>query len=77
MPLETIRAFQDHGVVARTLDEGLDEARQVFDDLARVGIDYDDVTATLEREGVEKFAQSFEELLDGVRAKKGELAQVA
>jgi transaldolase len=74
MPLETIRAFQDHGRVARTLDQGLDEARRVFEELGRVGVDYDDVTATLEREGVEKFAQSFEELLDGVRAKRGELA---
>ena len=38
------------------------------------GVDYDDVIETLEREGVEKFAQSFDELLDGVRAKRGELA---
>ena len=43
MPLETVRAFQDHGNVARTLDQGLDEAQRVFDDLARVGVDYDDV----------------------------------
>jgi transaldolase len=74
MPRETIRAFQDHGRVARTLDEGLDEAHRVLEQLERVGVDYDDVTATLEREGVDKFAQSFEELLDGVRAKRGELA---
>ncbi len=74
MPLETVRAFQDHGEVARTLDRGLEEARQVFEQLERVGVDYDDVTATLEREGVEKFAESFEQLLDGVRAKRGELA---
>jgi transaldolase len=74
MPLETIRAFQDHGRVARTLDENVDDARRVLDELARVGVDYDDVIDTLEREGVEKFAQSFEELLDGVRAKRGELA---
>ncbi len=74
MPLETVRAFQDHGNVARTLDQGLVEARRVFAELARIGVDYDDVTDTLEREGVEKFAQSFDELLDGVRAKRGELA---
>jgi transaldolase len=42
--------------------------------LAEVGVDYDDVTQTLELEGVQKFADSFEELLDGVRAKRGELA---
>jgi transaldolase len=63
-----------HGHVARTLDRNVEEAHHVLEELARVGIDYDDVIETLEREGVEKFAQSFEELLEGVRAKRGELA---
>jgi transaldolase len=74
MPLETIEAFQDHGEVQRTLDRGLEEARQVLADLERVGVDYADVTDTIEREGVEKFAASFDELLEGIRAKRGELA---
>jgi transaldolase len=73
MPEETIRAFQDHGEVALTLERDLDEAQRVFDRIAEAGVDYDDVVATLEREGVEKFADSFRELLDGVRAKRGEL----
>src|SRR5437763_85833 len=73
MPQETIEAFQDHGRVAATLATGLDEARQLFDDLAAAGIDYDDVVETLEREGVQKFSDSFAELLDGVTAKRGEL----
>jgi transaldolase len=73
MPKETIEAFQDHGEVRPTLEEGLDEARQLFDELARAGIDYDDVTRVLEEEGVQKFADSFDELLDGIRAKRGEL----
>ena len=66
-------AFQDHGDVALTLEQGLDEAEEVFRRIAEAGVDYDDVTATLEREGVEKFADSFAELLDGIRAKSGEL----
>ena len=74
MPLETIEAFQDHGVVADTLESGLDEARQLLADLERAGVDYDDVVDTLEREGVEKFADSFEQLLAGIRAKRAELA---
>ena len=74
MPVETIEAFQDHGTVADTLTAGLDEARALFDELARVGVDYDDVTDTLEREGVQKFSDSFDELLDGIRAKRSELA---
>jgi transaldolase len=74
MPLETIRAFQDHGTVASTLEQGLDEAEELLAELERAGVDYDDVTDTLEREGVQKFADSFEELLEGIRAKRAELA---
>jgi transaldolase len=73
MPKETIEAFQDHGEVRLTLAEGLDEARQLFDELARAGIDYDDVTRVLEEEGVQKFADSFDELLNGIGAKRGQL----
>jgi transaldolase len=73
MPVETIEV-QDHGTVADTLAAGLGEARALFDELARAGVDYDDVTDTLEREGVEKFSDSFDELLDGIRAKRSELA---
>jgi transaldolase len=73
MPKETIEAFQDHGVVGLTLEEGLDEAKQLFEDLAKAGVDYDDVTRVLEEEGVEKFADSFTDLLDGIAAKRGEL----
>ena len=73
MPEETIEAFQDHGEVALTLDQGVDEAERVFQQVAEAGVDYDDVVATLEREGVDKFSDSFKELLDGVRSKRGEL----
>jgi transaldolase len=73
MPQETIDAFQDHGEVALTLEQGLAEARRLFDELAEVGVDVDDVTRVLEEEGVQKFSDSFGELLDGIRAKRGEL----
>jgi transaldolase len=74
MPEETIQAFQDHGNVAETLTKDVDGARKLFDDLRTAGIDYDDVVETLEREGVQKFSDSFEELMDGIRAKRGALA---
>ena len=73
MPEETIVAFQDHGEVALTLEQDLDGARRVFERIAEAGVDYDDVVTTLEQEGVQKFSDSFAELLDGVRAKRGEL----
>jgi transaldolase len=75
MPEETIRAFQEHGEVrGDTVLEGWEEAHALIDQLAELGVDYDDVTETLELEGVQKFADSFEELLDGIKAKRGELA---
>jgi transaldolase len=74
MPEETITAFQDHGEVrGDTVLDGVDEAHRLLEQLAAVGIDYDDVVLTLEKEGVQKFSDSFADLLDGVRAKRGEL----
>ena len=75
MPEETITAFQDHGEVrGDTVLEGVDEAHRLLEQLAAVGVGYDDVVATLEKEGVQKFSDSFKELLDGVRAKRETVA---
>jgi transaldolase len=74
MPKETIEAFQDHGEVrGNTVEEGVDEAERLLARLAEVGVDYDDVTRVLEEEGVEKFSDSFDELLEGLRSKKEQL----
>jgi transaldolase len=73
MPRETVEHFQDHGNVADTLEQDVDGARKVLEDLAAAGIDYDDVTATLEREGVEKFAKSFADLIADVESKRDSL----
>jgi transaldolase len=73
MPRETIEAFQDHGRVEPTLERDVDEAKRTLERLASAGVDYDDVVAVLEREGVEKFAKSFRELIDGVTAKRDQL----
>ena len=74
MPLETIEAFQDHGRVAGdTVLEGVDEARQLLDDLAAAGVDYDDLTTTLEAEGVQKFSDSFDQIMESIRVKRGAL----
>ena len=76
MPEETIQAFQDHGEVrGDTVENDLEEARALLQEkLPAVGVDYDDVVATLEKEGVQKFSDSFKELLDGVRAKRETVA---
>jgi transaldolase len=79
MPQETIDAFADHGEVrGDTVTGAYDEAQAVLDELAALGIDYDDVVATLEREGVEKFEASWLELLRGVEAQlSGERTRLA
>jgi transaldolase len=74
MPRETVEAFQDHGEVrGDTLTEDVDEARRTLEAFAEAGIDYDDVVATLEREGVEKFAKSFQQLFADVEAKRDQM----
>jgi len=76
MPPETYDAVKDHGRVGETptLSEGLDDASKVMDDLAEVGIDFKDVTDVLLKEGVEKFAKSFDDLYDAVRRKRDQFA---
>jgi transaldolase len=73
MPRETVEAFQDHGHVEATLEQDVDEARRVLHQFAQAGIDYDEVVEELERDGVQKFADSFSKLLEGVASKRDEL----
>ncbi|WP_306513461.1 transaldolase [Janibacter hoylei] len=75
MPEKTLDATIDHGeVTGDTVTAGYEEAQQVLDALEGLGISYTEVTAQLEREGVEKFEKAWAELLDGVSA---ELAKAA
>ena len=63
MPEKTMRAFADHGEVeGDQVTTKYAEAQQVMDDLAKLGIDYDDVIEVLENEGVDKFVKSWDEL---------------
>jgi transaldolase len=68
MPEPVIHAFADHGEVADTIRPNYELAHREMAQLAEIGIDLDDVYDTLEREGVEKFAVSWNELLAGVQA---------
>jgi transaldolase len=73
MPEETIVDYQDHGRPEARLESGLAAAKGVFEDLAKAGVDYADVTDTLEREGVEKFSEAFEKLLGALNEKRKSL----
>jgi transaldolase len=69
MPEKTMEAVFDHGVVPEnSIVAYYAESRQVLDAVAAVGVSYDDATAKLESEGVEKFIVSWNELLDTVSA---------
>ncbi len=75
MPEKTMQAFADHGEVnGDQVTTNYAEAQQVMDDLGRLGIDYDDVIEVLEREGVDKFVTSWDELVETV---KGQLQGAA
>ena len=76
MPEETIMAFQDHGQPQPRLARGLEDAGRVLRELEIVGVDYKDLTDTLEREGVQKFSDSFAELMQSLEQKRSSLAPV-
>jgi transaldolase len=69
MPPQTIDAFCDHGVVARTVDAGVDEAQRTIDTLESNGISMREVTDKLLVDGVASFGKSFESLIAGLHAK--------
>ncbi len=69
LPDNTLNAFEDHGVVARTVDVDVAGAQATIDQLSALGIHMDDVTAKLEDEGVAAFEKSFDELLSVLQTK--------
>ena len=69
MPPATIDAFRDHGKVRPSLEENLEEPKQVFAKLAELGINMDEVTTQLQNDGVKLFADSFDTLMESIAAK--------
>ncbi|HXN56859.1 MAG TPA: transaldolase, partial [Myxococcales bacterium] len=73
LPLATLKAFNDHGKVARTLDQGVDEARAQLALLSKAGVDLEKVCAQLTEEGVKLFADALTALLQAIEARRGSL----
>jgi transaldolase len=70
MPRELVEAVLDHGEIrGDTLLENPEEASRILDAFESAGVPYDEVVQTLEREGVEKFAKSFSDLIEGLESK--------
>ena len=62
------------GQITSTLEQGVDDARRTLENFDNAGVDYQEVVDTLEREGVQKFADSFKELFEGVSTKREQFA---
>jgi transaldolase len=73
MPKQTIEAVKDHGNIRPTLEEGVEEAKELLERLREAGLDYEDVTDTLEQEGIQKFADPFHALLEEIERKSKQL----
>ena len=71
VPPATLRLFEDHGRISRTLgDDDAKDERRMLEALANGGIDFADVNRTLENEGIEKFVKSFDALLHVIAEKR-------
>ncbi len=75
MPVATLEAFEDHGTLAASAEEGAEEAEALFARLAELGIDLDEVSRVLEDEGVAAFAKSFNQGIDALSEKAAALAE--
>jgi transaldolase len=73
MPPKTLEDFQDHGKPTLTVDQGIAEVEAQMIELHKFGIALSEVTDELEVEGVQKFADSYNELLDAIAKRRAEL----
>jgi transaldolase len=73
MPKKTIEAVMDHADIKPTLEENVEEAKQLLKRLREAGLDYEDVTDILEKEGIQKFGAPFNEMLEEISNKSAQL----
>ena len=73
MPEATLLAFMEHGAVAETLEQDVDEAEKLITRLGEAGVDMDEVTAGLLADGLRLFADSYDDLLADIASKKDRL----
>ena len=69
VPTETLAAYRAHGEPQCRLEEDVEQASQVLDSLPELGINLDQVTQQLEAEGVDKFDQAFDKLMNALKEK--------
>ena len=70
IPIETLEAFRDHGLVASTLENDVDKATDLLQRIEKAGIDMNQVSQQLENEGIDKFNQPYDKLLAAIEKQK-------
>jgi len=73
VPPKTFTDFQDHGVAALTIDQGISQVEEEMVALAKYGISLTEVTHELEIDGVQKFTDSYNQLIEAIAKKSAEL----
>ena len=74
LPPKTLEAFRDHGTVEPRLERGLDEAQATLDALGELGIDLGEITAKLEADGIDSFADAFDRLMAALAEERAKVA---
>jgi transaldolase len=69
IPLKTLEAYRDHGDPANSLEVDVEQASWVLSELSEIGIDLKSITEKLENDGVAKFIQSFDKLMQSLKKK--------
>jgi transaldolase len=70
MPLKTLESFRDHGRVRLSVEEDIPQSQAVLSSLEAAGINYQQVTSQLQKEGVRKFIDSFDKLFQCIESKR-------
>ncbi len=70
IPMETLEAFRDHGIAAGTLENDTDKATELLQKVQEAGIDMNQVSRQLENEGIEKFNQPYNKLMQAIEKQK-------
>ncbi len=70
MAEETLNAYRDHGRPEPHLKEGAEEAQEILSSLERMDIQLDQVTQQLEKDGVDRFVRSYNQLMDTIEEKR-------
>lgn len=73
LPMDTLEAYRDHGQPASRLEQDMDRALQIMEQLPGIGIDLNAVSAQLENEGIEKFNRPYDQLLAAIEGKKAHI----